>query len=343
MKYWARVFAGVLAVLLAGGFAAKLSAEDAGKVIRVGIIGTDTPHASEFARIMNDPKATGPLARCSVTAAYPGGSADVPKSVDLLKKHGELIRAMGVEMVGSIEELLPKVDAVMIETLDGRPHLAEAKKVIAARKRLFIDKPLAGSLADCVEIAELAKREGVPCFSSSSLRYSSGIARMGMGEDPAVGRVLGCVAYSPNKHLEPHRMPDLFYYGIHGAETLFTIMGPGCEKVTRVQGGDTDVVVSVWKDGRVGSYRSWGEFGALVFGTKGVGPSGGWDGYAPLVVKVAEFFASGKPPVTMDETLEIYAFLEAADCSKRRGGCPVDVGSVLEEARREVGKRMGGG
>ena len=330
---------GLVAVLFGFMTGPAAIANDPAQPIRVGVIGVDTPHSTEFARCMNDPQATGPLARCSVVAAYLGGTPDVPASVELGAKFGKKIREMGVEIVDSIPALLERVDAVMINTLDGRPHLQEARQVIAAGKPLFIDKPLGASLAECVEIFQLAEKAGVPCFSSSSLRYAKGIAAIGTGEDPKIGKPLGCAAYGPNHLLEPHRMPDLFYYGIHGAEILFTIMGPGCKTVSRIEAGDNDLVVGVWEDGRIGTYRSHPGFGATVYGTKGVGPSGGWTGYDPLAVEIARFFVTRQPPVSHEATLEIYTFLEAADQSKRQGGCPVSLEEVLTKARQKVEAR----
>ena len=308
--------------------------------IRVGIIGLDTIHAVAFTEIFNDPAAAGPLAEVKVVAGYPGGSPDVPKSWDLVNGYTEKLRGMGIEIVDSIEELLPKVDAVLLESLDGRPHLKQARPVILAGKPIFVDKPLAASLVDAVEIFRLAKEHGVPCFSSSSLRYSSGI--IGMRNNPGVGNVVGCSAFSPNKSLEPSH-PDFFYYGIHGAEILFTIMGPGCKSVSRVKTKGTDLAVGVWEDGRVGTLRGIrsgsGDFGATVFGDKGIAKSGNWEGYAPLLVEVAKFFKTGEAPVPPEETLAIYAFMEAADESKRQGGGPVSVEEVLEKARAEAAHR----
>jgi hypothetical protein len=70
----------------------------------------------------------------------------------------------------------------------------------------------------------------------------------------------------------------------------------------------------------------------MVFGTKMNGPSGRNEGYEPLLVEMCKFFESGIPPVTAEETLEIYAFMEAADESKRQGGKPVTLASVLDRA-----------
>jgi predicted dehydrogenase len=316
------------------------TAQNTPKPLRAGIIGLDTSHVVAFTSLLNNPKAKGDLAGVRVVAAYPGGSPDIPDSRNRLAGFTKTLREKyGVEIVGSIDKLLKKVDVVLLESVDGRPHLKQAEPVLAARKPLFIDKPVAGSLADAIRIFDLAKKHNTPCFSSSSLRFSAGI--LGMRTDPRVGKVIGCDAYGPCS-LEPHH-PDLFWYGVHGVETLFTIMGTGCESVARVHGKGTDFVTGTWKGGRVGTFRGIREgkadYGALVFGSKGIAPSGGYGGYQPLVVEICKFFRSGKPPVSAEETLELFAFMEAADESKRRGGAPVTLDSVMKKARDQIGSR----
>jgi predicted dehydrogenase len=303
-------------------------------VLRAGIIGLDTSHCVAFTELLNAPQPAADLAGVRVVAAFPGGSPDLKESRDRIAGFTEQVQRQGVEIVDSIEALLSKVDVVLLESVDGRPHLDQVRPVLAAKKPVFIDKPVAGSLADAVEIYALAARERVPCFSSSALRFSPGIH--GMRSDARVGQVLGCEARGPCP-IEPHH-PDLFWYGIHGVETLFTIMGPGCERISRVHTPDTDVVVGVWKDGRVGTFRGTRSgahaYGATVYGSQGIVPSGGFDGYRPLVVEIVQFFRSGRPPVSAAETLEIYAFMEAADESRRQGGAAVTLADVLAKARR---------
>ena len=119
-------------------------------------------------------------------------------------------------------------------------------------------------------------------------------------------------------------------------------MGTGCQSVTRVQTPGYELVTGVWNGGRVGTYRGirqgHADYGATVFGTKGVALSGGYGGYEPLVVAIVNFFKTGKPPVTAQETLEIYAFMEAADESKRAGGKLVTLESVMAKASARPGK-----
>ena len=266
--------------------AGEVRDEQPSKVLHAGIIGLDTSHVTAFTSLLNGPHAEGDLAGVRIVAAYAGGSADIPSSHDRVAGYTQELREKyGVEIVGSIEELLKKVDVVFLESVDGRPHLAQSRLVFRARKPVFIDKPVAGSLADAIAIYDLARETGTPCFSSSSLRFSPGIA--GMKHNSKVGEVIGCDAYGPC-HLKEHH-PDLFWYGVHGVETLFTIMGTGCQTVSRVQTEGTELVTGVWKGGRVGTFRGirqgHADYGATVFGSKAIAPSGGYAGYQPLVVE----------------------------------------------------------
>ncbi len=307
--------------------------------IKVGIIGLDA-HGVPWTKIIQSAKPGTPISALKVVAAYPAYSADIPFSNTNIQKNIEIVRGLGVEIVDSVDALVAKSDAVIIASIDGRPHIKQVKPVFAARKPVVVDKPVASSLQDVVAIFREARRTRTPLFSSSSLRYSPGIA--GMSKDPKIGKVLGCDAYSNNVSILPDH-PDLFYYGIHGTEMLFTIMGPGCKSVSRVHGETADIVTGVWNDGRVGTLRGILQgrtgFGAMVFGDKGVGPAGKFEGYEPLVVEIAKFFQTRKPPVPAEQTLEIYAFMEAADESKRQGGQPVSVEGVLKKAQREADQR----
>lgn len=306
-----------------------------GAEIRVGIIGLDTSHAIAFTKELNAANPAPQYAGVRVVAAYPKGSADIFSSTNRVPGYIEKVKAMGVEIVGSIDELLPKVDAVLLESNDGRPHLAQALPVFKAHKRVFIDKPIAGSLAQCVALYDAAARYKTPMFSSSSLRYTVKMNEIAAGK---FGPVLGAETFGPCS-LEPTH-PDLFWYGIHAVEMLFATMGPDCERVVRVSTPGTDVVVGTWKDGRAGSFRgtrtSKYAFGSDVFFAKSVERVDDYKGYNLLLDEIVKFFRTGVAPVRPEETIAIYAFMEAADESKRRGGVPVTVADVLAKARAEA-------
>lgn len=308
-------------------------APDSTEVMRVGVIGLDTSHSTAFAKAFNE--TSGPFAAFEVVAAYPHGSRTIESSYSRIPEYTKEMEKMGVEITDSIAELLEQVDVVLLETNDGRRHLEQALKVFKAGKPVFIDKPVAASLAEAVALFEAAERYEVPMFSSSSLRFMENAQSV---RDGAVGDVVGAHAYSPATREETH--PDLYWYGIHGVEVLFTAMGTGCETVRRVHTDSTDVVVGTWSGGRIGTFRGLraGErgYGGRAFGTEEIAPLGPYDGYRPLVEQIATFFRTGEAPVPAAETLEIYAFMTAADESKRRDGAPVSLDEVLAEAREEA-------
>ncbi|NLX56642.1 MAG: Gfo/Idh/MocA family oxidoreductase [Planctomycetaceae bacterium] len=308
--------------------------------MRIGIIGLDTSHAVAFTKEFNGTDAPSELQGMRVVAAYPQGSADIQSSVQRVPEYTRTVQELGVRIVDSIDQLVEQVDAVLLESNDGRPHLEQALPVFRARKPMFIDKPLAGSLTDAVAIFLAAEHFQSPVFSSSSLRYLPGAPEARQG---AVGDVLGCDAFSPCSLEETH--PDLYWYGIHGVELLFTVMGTGCQQVRRVAEPGTDLVVGVWDQGRIGTFRgirppAHHDYGGTVFGSTGTQYLGKFAGYGPLVVQIGLFFRSGQPPVSKDETLEIFAFMTAADVSKQQGGAAVSIESVLAEARAAAVPRL---
>ena len=326
----------MLAILLMGSF---VSAQESTKPIRVGIIGLDTSHSIAFAKLMNQSEEN-TTNRCRVVCAFPHGSADIESSVSRIPKYTQQIKSMGVEVVDSIDDLITKVDAVLLETNDGRLHLEQVLPVLKARKPVFVDKPAAASLADVIAIFEAAKHFETPLFSSSSLRFSKPAQSARNGS--LVGEVLGCDTFSPAK-LEPTH-PDLYWYGIHGVEQLFTVLGPGCEVVTRTGTKSTDVVVGTWSDGRVGSFRGTRtgphHYGGTIFGTKGQASTGGYEGYEGLLKEIEIFFATGDSPVEANETIEIYAFMSASDESHKNHGTPVSINKVIESATLEANTRL---
>lgn len=302
-------------------------------VIRVGIIGLDTSHVTAFTALLNDPANPNHVPGARVVAAYKGGSPDVESSASRLERFtNELKTKWNVEIVDSIEELCRKVDAVLLESVDGRPHLAQVRPVLAAKKRVFIDKPLTASYRDAREIARLARESGTPFFSTSSLRFVAEVQQLKTNEK--LGRMLGAFTFSPSP-TEPHH-PDLFWYGIHGVEMLFTLMGTGCESVTRVYTAGADVVVGQWKDGRTGTFRGIRDgkqdYGAIAFGIQAVLPTNVpmKVDYRGLVVEIVKFFQTGVPPVSPEETLEVMAFMEAAELSKAQSGRPVKLSEVMK-------------
>jgi hypothetical protein len=301
------------------------------KKLKLGMIGLDTSHVVAFTKILNDSGHSQHVKGAKVVAAFKGGSPDIPASRDRIDRFTKtLVEDHGIKLYPSIEELCKNVDAVLLESVDGRPHLKQARPVIEAGLPLFIDKPLAGSLKDAVAIFDLAQKHKVPVFTSSSLRFAKSTVAVRNG---SIGKVIQCETHSPCS-LEPHH-PDLFWYGIHGVESLFTVMGANCLSVERGKTEDGKIkVTGKWTGERTGVFREGKGYGGKAIGTKGESEVGKYDGYAPMIREIVSFFQTGKPPVSPEESIAIYAFMEAADESKRRNGKEVFLKEVLQKARK---------
>ncbi|QDK81638.1 Gfo/Idh/MocA family oxidoreductase [Spirosoma sp. KCTC 42546] len=297
---------------------------------RVGIIGLDTSHSTAFVKALNGPDANASFLGYKVVVAYPQGSKDIESSTSRVPAYTEEVKKQNVEIVSSISDLLKKVDVVLLETNDGRLHLEQALQVLKAGKRVFIDKPVAASLADAIAIFEASKKYNIPLFSASSLRHIKGIEKVDKS------KVVGADTFSPAVLEKTH--PDFYWYGIHGVETLYTVMGTGCKQVVRVHTDGTDIIVGTWADGRVGTVRGTRtgkhDYGGTVFTQTGNLVLGPYGGYEPLLQDIITYYETGEVPVTPEETIEIFAFMEAADESKRRGGVAVTLESVLAKAKK---------
>jgi predicted dehydrogenase len=296
--------------------------------LRAGIIGTDTSHVPAFTGILQ----SHPEWRIKVVAAFKGGSPDIPLSASRVEGFARTIHdTYGVEIVDSIDALLTRVDVVLVESLDGRAHLAQVTPVLNAGKRVYVDKPLAASVEDVKRIQRLSAETGTPLFTASSYRFHPDIARL--RDAPGVGRVIRIEASSPLHALEHH--PDLYYYGIHGVEALYAVMGTGCVSVARSVTAGADVTTGQWRDGRIGVYSAVSDETSKppmirIRGDRGTTESSPAEGYEALEQAIAEFFQTGRSPVPTAETMEIFEFMSAAQLSRDRGGATV----LLSEASR---------
>ena len=322
---WLRILGAVLPFVLVALPAAE-------REIRIGIIGLDTFHGTQFTGFFNDSQAPGHVPGGRVVGAYRGGSPDLEFSQRRLPEVTKLMtEKYGIRLYDSIEELARDVDALMIESVDGRPHLEQFRRAVGGRKPIFVDKPFAGTLRDAIAIVRLARQTGTPCFSSSALRFS---VNSPAHERAKLGEVRSVFSFGP-ADIEPHH-PDLFWYGIHAVEAIYAVLGRGCVSVVRTRTDSTDIVTGVWSDGRLGTMqgnRGHGKgFGVTAFGTQGTVTGGDKSSLQPLAVKVMTFFRTGVSPVPLEETLELFAFMEAADESKRRGGVRVTLAEVMAAA-----------
>ncbi|MFO7695799.1 MAG: Gfo/Idh/MocA family oxidoreductase [Anaerolineae bacterium] len=298
--------------------------------IRVGIIGYDTSHAPAFARLLNQADVPYAIGGARVVCGFPSYSEDIESSRGRVEEYRRDLAALGVRESASIGELLEQVDAVLLESVDGRRHLTEVIAVLEAGKPVFVDKPLAASYKDALEIARHAEGTGTRLFSASSLRYDANVLSV---LDSVAGQpVYGCDAFSPATLEETN--PGLFWYGVHAVELLYTFMGMGCRSVRCVSMSGAEVVVGEWEDGRLGTVRGTRsgdhDYGVTVHSTTTHQTRYNREIpiYAQLLQRIVAFFGGQPAPVAPAETLETMAFVQAALTSAAEGGRAVQLAEL---------------
>lgn len=300
--------------------------------LRIGIIGLDTSHAEQFTLRLNDTANPNHVPGGRVVSAFPTPSADIEESRSRVGGFTAIVRdKFGVRIAASIDEVCKNVDAILLLTLDGRPRLTQMRQILAFGKPVFMDKPVAASLKDAVEIYKLAEAAKVPVFSASAMRWYPGVLEVANAEkEPAAG----AISYGPAHILAHH--PDLFFYGIHPAEALFTVMGSGCVSVSRVTTPAASIVTGLWEGGRAGTLHAIHEgakaYKVVRFGRTAVTEQKSEGDYTPMLREIIKFFQTRQAPVSARGTLEIYAFMEAAEESKRRGGRSISLREILTKA-----------
>ncbi|MGM1049430.1 MAG: Gfo/Idh/MocA family protein [Bacillota bacterium] len=292
--------------------------------LKLGIIGLDTSHVSAFAELLSDESHRYHVPGGVVVAAYPGGSDDFELSRSRVQGFtDELREKYGVQIRDTVEETAEQSDALLLESVDGRVHLEQFRRIVGYGRPVFIDKPFTVNAAEAMEIIRLSEENGVPVMSSSALRFAEGVKQAKAVD--SLGSIIGTDCYGPME-LQPTQ-PGLFWYGIHSVEMLYTFMGTGCETVMAGTTEQHDFVTGVWEDGRIGTIRGNRQgnmtFGAMVHREKGSLPVDVYAHekpyYASLLEQIMKFFQTGTSPVLLHETWEIIRFIEAANESRLNG------------------------
>jgi predicted dehydrogenase len=290
----------------------------------------DTSHVVEFARRLNHREIGEDqwVDAAKIVVACAGQSRIMPERIPQCRKE---IEGLGIPLVSRPEDMIGLVDGMLIESQQGSVHWDRAHPFLKAGLPCFIDKPFTCGVADARKLVRLAAEKHVPIFSASSLRYAPELVDFVARSTP--GSIQGALAYSPGTLHEGN--PGLYHYSIHAVEILYTLLGPGCERVTCTHAPETDVATGYWRDGRIGSIRGIRgpriDYGCIVFTEQGEQhlPLDTRYIYRELLKKIVEMFQTNKAPLNPAVTVEIMAFIEAALKSANNEGSPVRLESEV--------------
>jgi predicted dehydrogenase len=274
----------------------------------------DTSHVVQFSKRINKKgiDAAQFVEGAEIILGCPGTSKMSPERIPGFTK--TVTEECGVKLVDKPEQMIGKIDGILIESVYGSVHFERAKPFLEAGIPMFIDKPFANSVRDAEAIAGLAAKKNVPLFSASSLRFALEVTAVQKAVDelgpPVAVDVYGCQGKNPHN-------PGWFNYGIHSVEMLVTLLGTGFRDVKYVAAGQGEHSTGTWKGERVGSVTiaPKADFGFTYVGekkTRALTINSDFI-YRELVKEIVQFFKSGKPPMAIDETVEIVRYIEAVN------------------------------
>jgi hypothetical protein len=281
------------------------------------MIGLDTSHSVEFPRhFQGDTKAEYRIDGVRVTKAVRFPS--VFQTEEGQDKRQAQLEEWGVEMVDSVDAAVKHVDGILIEINDPALHLEYFQRVASCGLPVFLDKPLAGSLAEGKAIIDLARRCGTCFWSTSSLRYIPKLAAARRAvPEPTVCSVYGALGSAPAGS-------DIVWYGVHAAEMTVAAMGTGATHVRAVE--DPKGVVAVVRYGTerraiIEYNRGLSTYGGRLQAPQAVATfdSVGEPIYYNFLLVLRDFLRTGDIPVPWEQTLEIQAIHDAAERSLASG------------------------
>jgi len=289
-------------------------------MLKLGIVGLDG-HGPVFANVVNgpDPKVEG----ARVVAAMPVPSAMIPD--EKLRENVEKTRALGIEILDDPKELASRVDGVLILHDDGSKHLELAKRFAPFGKPMFVDKPFETTAEKARALVDECRHYSTPVLSASSLRFSKELTEALVSDGG--GAITSAMAYSP--YSPKPTMPGWIYYAVHCVEPLFQILGKGCTQLSCLPGDLGPVAIGEWSGGRTGIAKAtarpnW-SYGFAIWREKAdqLAVVDTQYIYPALLAQVKAFIETGTSPVDPDQSVQVVAFMEAANESMANGGKPV--------------------
>ena len=203
-------------------------------MFKIGLLGGENSHADCFAKYFNMPGAENRNDPAYRVTAVAGNYPEANK---------KLVDYYGLDFVaGSPQELIGKVDAVMVTARDGKFHGEFARPFIELGMPVFIDKPFTTNFAQAKELIALAKKSGALLSGGSSVKLSGDVEILAnlvktKGEAVHGGNVTAPVVLS-SEH------SGFWFYASHLTEVSLAVFGPDVRAVRAVRtGGDVAVIL----------------------------------------------------------------------------------------------------
>jgi len=288
------------------------------KQIRVAIIGLDTSHSTAFPQLMQDPSTPEKLQVKELRAVSCMRFETPFQGKEGLDKRQAYLESIGIPVTENFDEAVADCDAIMLEINDPSLHLEYFEKCAPLGKPVFLDKPFADTVENMQKIMDIAQKYNVRFFTSSSLRFDMDLcAALKVAPERKRATIWGPIGKAAAGS-------DVVWYGCHSFEMLQTVMGNGATEVAGYKDESGYVFQVKYADGRRGTVEltPGSSFGALLRDEANncvtVNVTGEVPFYFMLLKEIVRFF-NGEEVVSLADSVEVMAMMEAADCSIASG------------------------
>lgn len=280
------------------------------------------PYAGIPVYLGQQPKDTLQIEGARVTHIW----TDYPSDARLVAK-----AALIPNVVERAEDVIGQVDAVVIATDIGSEHVARCRPFVEAGVPVFVDKPLVDNEPDLKTFYKWVA-SGAPIMSSSCMRYAKEYLPYRIST-----RDLGALRFvSTASHKDWER------YGIHMAEGIYPIIGPGFLSARNIGGDGRSMVHLKHRDGvevaLANCYDMIGGWGMLTLaGTSGgaqVKFSDTFYAFKSQLQAFVDYLRTGVRPFPFEETVELMKIIIAGIRSKQEGGREVKLTEINELSGR---------
>ena len=185
-------------------------------MFKIAILGCENSHANNFLAQLRD----GRHPEVEVLGVYSHEEAPCQKLHD----------EFGVAIMSSYDELVGKVDGIMVTARHGDNHYKYAKPYLASGIPMFIDKPISCSGEEAVEFMREAKKYNVRLSGGSSCKYLPTIVEMAeQYKNGDFGNIHGGHICAPVDIPSEHG--GFYFYSQHLVQMMTTVFGNGIKSV----------------------------------------------------------------------------------------------------------------
>ncbi len=195
---------------------------------KIAILGCENSHANAFLKFVKEKKE---FKDVEVIGVYSDDTAAANKLNETFK----------VPVMNTHDELVGKVDGVIVTARHGDNHYKYAKPYLDSKIPMFIDKPFTISEQDTIDFMNEIKSKNIPVCGGSSLKHDKFIQALKKERLDGDNDTLGGLVRAP--YSKENDYGNFYFYAPHLVEMVCEVFGRFPENVKATETNDNITVI----------------------------------------------------------------------------------------------------